>query len=100
MDYQKISGEITNRSSWKDELQGKERVLCLSDKTGELLWTHEYACRYRLSFPTGPRCTPSITDGKIYALGAEGNLVCLNAMTGERLWAIAFNENHATETPI
>ena len=100
MDYQKTSGEITNRGSWKDDLEGRERILCLSAETGELLWKYEYPCHYRLSFPAGPRCTPTVSDGKVYALGAEGNLVCLNANTGEKLWAVSFNHNYDTETPL
>ncbi len=100
MDYQKASGEITNRGSWKDELVGKERILCLSAETGELLWKHEYTRRYHVSFPSGPRCTPTLADGKVYSLGAEGDLVGLNATTGEKLWSVSFNESYDTETPM
>ena len=100
MDYQKTSGEISNRASWKDELEGYERILCLSAKTGELLWKYEYPRRYQLSFPSGPRCTPSVAEGKVYSLGAEGNLVCLNATTGEKIWSVSFNDNYDTQTPL
>ena len=100
MDYVKTSGEVTNRATWKDKLEGHERILCLSAATGEILWEHEYARQYFLAFPSGPRCTPTIADGKVYALGTEGDLVCLNADTGEKLWSVSFNESFDTETPI
>jgi outer membrane protein assembly factor BamB len=34
----------------------------------------------------GPRSTPSVYDGKVYALGISGDLVCLDAMTGQGIW--------------
>src|SRR5688500_3211063 len=37
---------------------GAERVLCLDEATGEILWKHEYPVEYKISYPAGPRCTP------------------------------------------
>src|SRR6185437_16149616 len=48
---------------------GKERILCLNEKTGELLWKHEYDCTYRISYADGPRATPLVHDGRVYTLG-------------------------------
>ena len=48
---------------------------------------HEYPCRYNISYPSGPRATPAVADGKVYALGAEGNLVCLDAIKGNVVWS-------------
>jgi outer membrane protein assembly factor BamB len=100
LDYLKTSGEVTNRATWKDDLEGRERVLCFSAATGELLWEYAYPRRYLLSFPSGPRCTPTVADGKVYTLGAEGDLVCLDAASGKKLWSVAFNDTYATETPL
>src|SRR5579871_1880360 len=61
---------------------GKERILCLDEKTGELLWKHEYDCTYRISYADGPRATPLIHEGQVYVLGAMGNLICLDAEKG------------------
>ena len=63
----------------KAPIPGTERVLCLREKDGTLLWKHEYDCPYTISYPLGPRTTPVIADGKVYTLGAEGNLLCLDA---------------------
>ena len=35
----------------------------------------------------GPRATPTIADGKVYALGATGILDCLEGSTGKLLWS-------------
>ena len=42
MDYIHADGEITNRASWNDELQGQERVLYFDKATGEQLWVYSY----------------------------------------------------------
>ena len=61
---------------------GKERVLCLNEADGKILWQHEYECPYVMGYPAGPRATPTVCEGKVYTLGAEGNLLCLETATG------------------
>jgi outer membrane protein assembly factor BamB len=34
----------------------------------------------------GPRCTPTVTDGRVYVLGTDSDLVCLREDTGAVLW--------------
>jgi outer membrane protein assembly factor BamB len=69
---------------------GRERVLCLDDATGKVLWTHAYPCTYQVSYAGGPRVTPVVADGKVYTLGTMGDLFCLDAATGKVLWSKNF----------
>jgi outer membrane protein assembly factor BamB len=82
------------------DLAGVERVLCLRADTGELLWKHEYDCPYKISYPDGPRCTPAVCDGKVYALGAMGHLFCLDAATGSVIWSKDFAKDYAAKAPL
>jgi len=66
---------------------GTERVLCLDEATGKLLWTHEYPVTYTIAYPAGPRCTPTVDGDRVYTLGDEGNLCCLNVADGRLLWS-------------
>src|SRR5579871_3006940 len=73
----------TNTANPSDPMQrgvirGNERLLCLDEKSGAILWRHEYECPYTVSYPAGPRTTPLVSGGKVYTLGAEGNLLCLD----------------------
>jgi len=77
-----------------------ERVLCLSEADGTLLWKHEYECPYTISYPAGPRVAPMISAGKVYTLGAEGNLFCLNAKDGEALWSRDFKKEFGIKAPV
>ncbi|HKB06119.1 MAG TPA: PQQ-binding-like beta-propeller repeat protein, partial [Gemmataceae bacterium] len=79
---------------------GKERILCLDAKTGKELWKHEYDCPYQVSYAAGPRCTPTVQDGKVYALGAMGNLYALDAESGKVLWSKDFKTDYGAKTPI
>jgi outer membrane protein assembly factor BamB len=71
----------------KNKIASTERVLCLDAKTGAEKWKHEYECPYQISYPAGPRCTPLVHEGKVYTLGAMGNLFCLDADTGKPVWS-------------
>lgn len=99
-DYQRSTGEVRNDPSQRVELHGRERVLCLDARTGELLWKYEYDCPYHISYPAGPRATPTVAGGKVYTLGAEGHLHCFDAATGQVLWAKQLQQEYHTEAPI
>lgn len=99
MDYVRTTGDITNNAGAQDVLEGRERIICLDEKTGAKIWIHEYERSYRLSYPGGPRCTPTVTGGKVYALGAEGDLHCLDAATGAVRWSRNLPRDYKTETP-
>ncbi|MBI1346959.1 PQQ-binding-like beta-propeller repeat protein [bacterium] len=71
----------------RNSSSGTERVLCLDEATGELLWKHEYPVTYTISYPAGPRCTPNVDGDRVYTLGAEGNLFCFQTADGKILWS-------------
>jgi hypothetical protein len=67
--------------------KSSERVLCLDWKTGMMLWEISYECSYEdFTYEAGPRAAVTIHDGRAYALGAGGNLHCLDAISGKILW--------------
>ncbi len=68
------------------KINSVERVLCLNAKDGQEIWKYQYDCPYQISYPAGPRCTPLVHEGKVYTLGAMGNLYCFAADTGKILW--------------
>ncbi len=54
---------------------------------GRQVWEHAWDARFSESMGgDGPRATPTWSDGRLYALGAGGHLVCLDAANGELLW--------------
>lgn len=85
-----------NRASFS----GNERVLCLDQASGKVLWTHAYPVTYGISYPSGPRCTPAISDGKVYTLGAEGDLYCFDAVSGDVVWSKNLPQTYNAKTPL
>ena len=72
-----------------------ERVHCFDLATGKNIWTHEYDADYvGIGYPTGPRASVSIRDGKAYSIGSMGNAFCFDAATGKVNWEIDFNAQY------
>src|SRR5271166_7154424 len=84
MDY-RTSDNAAGNPIMRNKLMGRERVVCFDASTGHLLWKHEYDCPYHISYPGGPRCTPTVQGGKVYTLGAMGDLICLDCANGKVL---------------
>lgn len=84
----------------RGEFSGTERVLCLDQATGKLLWKHEYAVNYSISYPAGPRCTPMIQDGLVWTLGAEGNLFCFSLDDGAVIWSVDLKQQYGAKAPL
>ena len=69
------------------QLSGMERAIALDELTGEILWTHEWPAAYAgIMWPVGPRATPTVDDDRVYILGVNGKLFCLDVETGAVVW--------------
>ncbi len=84
----------------RGKVSGSERVLCLDEKDGHVVWKFEYECPYTVSYPAGPRVAPLVRDGKVFTLGAEGNLYCLEAKSGKVVWSHDFKKEFGIKTPM
>lgn len=84
----------------RGRIAGFERVICLDEKDGTPVWEHAYSADYTMSYPAGPRATPTVSDGKVYTLGAEGHLLCLDASSGVVAWSRELSREFDTRTPM
>ena len=104
MDYEPTEGEPKNSPESATKLNGSERLLCLDAETGKLLWKHSYPQPYSISYPGGPRCTPTVDGDRVYMLGAEGKLTCLKTngdkTSGDVVWEKSLTETYKTKTAI
>lgn len=70
-----------------EQRRDDEMVAAYDVATGIELWTRGWPAHFRETMGgPGPRATPTWHDGRLYALGATGRFVCLDAATGEVLW--------------
>jgi outer membrane protein assembly factor BamB len=64
-----------------------EKVFAMNERDGRPVWSVSTGGgAYRDNTGDGPRCTPTVVGDRVYALGAQGDLVCLDARTGQRRW--------------
>jgi outer membrane protein assembly factor BamB len=69
--------------------EGNEVARCLDAATGDEIWSDSYPSEGTTGgaagFP-GPRCSPTVVDGKVVTLGVRGILSCYDAASGKLLW--------------
>lgn len=70
------------------EQRGEEELtVCYELKTGKPRWEHANRAHFsEWQGGDGPRATPTISQGRVYVMGATGILDCLDGATGRPLW--------------
>jgi outer membrane protein assembly factor BamB len=72
---------------------------CLDMDTGVERWRIEYPARGEMDFTNSPRANSVIHKGKVYLLGAFGDLFCVEIKTGSILWKKNLAEDFDTAVP-
>ncbi|MEX0714160.1 MAG: PQQ-binding-like beta-propeller repeat protein, partial [Pirellulales bacterium] len=71
----------------QEQRGGKELVVCYELLSGIPRWSHADPGRYSSTIAgDGPRSTPTVFGGRVYAFGVEGRLSCLDGASGEVIW--------------
>lgn len=78
-----------NGKAFTIEQRRHQEVVAAYDLAGgREVWSHAWDAFFQESMGgDGPRATPTWDEGRLYALGAEGELRCLDAGGGRRLWS-------------
>ena len=82
------SFEVVNGYAVTQEQRGKaELITCYEIKTGALVWSFTIENRFEsIIAGTGPRATPTVHEGIVYALTTNGTLLALDGANGRLLW--------------
>jgi len=70
----------------RDPNDASDIFRCLDASTGKELWKLQYAAAGDMDYGNSPRATPLIHDGRVYLLGAFGDLHCLRLADGRIEW--------------
>lgn len=66
---------------------GASAVFCLNRADGKTIWSASLGPNMDESRGNGPRSTPSLDGDRVYALTENGDLACLRARDGSRVWS-------------
>lgn len=80
---------VADGTAFTIEQRRKQEVVAAYDiETGRELWTNAWDAEFVESMGgDGPRATPTWDTSRIYALGAVGDLRCIEARTGKLIWS-------------
>lgn len=76
-----------------------EAILALDAGTGEKLWSTPFAWASHPSNGDGPRSTPAVHEGRVFGLGANGDLVCVAAADGKIAWQKNIAKDYGASAP-
>jgi outer membrane protein assembly factor BamB len=75
---------VGNRIYTMGDKDGAQHVLALDEANGKVVWSAKVGEPWVDEYG-GPRCTPTVDAGSVYALGSHGDLVA-HAATGKERW--------------
>ncbi len=71
-----------------------ELAICVDAGSGDDVWERRVDRRFTEGHGHGPRSTPTVHDGVVYALSAWGSLFAVGASTGEPMWSRALRDEY------
>ena len=97
--YASIS--IADDRAYTIEQRRRQEVVAAYDiNTGREIWKQGWNAEFKEETGDGPRTTPTYDEGMLYALGATGELRCLDAKTGAVKWGKnILSDNQAHNLP-
>ncbi len=90
---------VGNRLYTQGQQANEQFVMAIDTATGKQAWKTTVSRGAQSDRGNGPRGTPTVDGKRVYAIAAEGVLVCLDAETGKRVWSADFGRNFGGRTP-
>jgi len=92
---------VTGNRIYTMEAKGPDEfIVCLDASTGKEVWRYRTDASFANDQGNGPRGTPTIDGDMLYAMGAQGMVVAVNAKTGTKVWAVDVKKDLAGKVPI
>ncbi len=87
-----------NRAITQEQRDENEAVVCYDVLSGGVIWSYTYPAHFQSSLAgEGPRATPTVAGGRVYAQGSTGILNCLDLQTGKSIWSKDIVQDNQSE---
>lgn len=97
------AGRIFTQGNLADAAgEDRETILALDEKSGATVWKHvpaPEAPAFTHKRGSGPRGTPTIDGGRLYAVGGRGDVSCLEVETGKPVWHKSLTKDFGGSVP-
>lgn len=90
---------VKGRIYTQGQRENQEYVMAYDASTGRKLWETPAGSAFRERRGHGPRGTPTVDGTVLYALSADGTLVCLNLADGKQVWSQNIVDKYKGEVP-
>jgi outer membrane protein assembly factor BamB len=90
-----VDGKLFTMGARDDTCQ----LIALDANTGEELWHVDLGPMLKNDWGNGPRSTPTVDHGLVYALGGKGTLACVRATDGHEIWRTNLEDDLAGTEP-
>jgi outer membrane protein assembly factor BamB len=90
---------VEGRLYTMESRDGREHVVALDVADGARVWSVEIGPAWDDRWSRGPRSTPTVHDGRVYAVGSRGRLVALDAEDGTTRWSVDLVERYGGDVP-
>lgn len=77
----------------------QETALCLEEATGKLVWRTPLDKKFVEEFGNGPRSTPAVAGGRVFALSSGGKLTAMKAADGAKVWTVDVVADFGSKVP-
>jgi outer membrane protein assembly factor BamB len=90
---------VGDRLFTQGQVGSQEFVLAFDTNTGKQVWKTPSGRSFNESRGNGPRGTPTVDGTRLYALAADGTLLCLDTATGQRVWGMNLMDKFGGRVP-
>ncbi len=91
---------VGNRIYTQGQEENGQFVLALHAANGKQVWKTTIGAAFKRCQGGGPRGMPQVDGNRLYALGSDGSLVCLETATGKKVWGLNYTEKFGSTNPM